>query len=151
MRSNALETFSLTSLNCRDLRDKTKRLTLFNWLKTKYKGLVLLQETHSTELDENQWEKEWGNKIFFSHGQSNSRGVAILSPINSDITLTNITKDTDGRVLLIDCTVHETKFTVINVSAPTKDKVSLQNEFLENIRVMVENNGDKKHCSGRGF
>ena len=143
MRSNALETFSLASLNCRGLGDKTKRLTLFNWLKTKYKGLVLLQETHSTELYENQWEKEWGNKIFFSHGQSNSRGVAILSPINSDITLTNITKDTDGRILLIDYTVHETKFTVINVYAPTKDKVSLQNEFLENIRVMVENNGDK--------
>ena len=81
----------------------------------------------------------------------NSRGVAILSPINSDITLTNTTKDTDGRILLIDCTVHETKFTVINVYAPTKDKVSLQNEFLENIRVMVENNGDKNIVVGGDF
>ena len=57
MMSNVLETFLLISLNCRGLRDKTKRLALFNWLKTKYMGLVLLQETHSTELDENQWEK----------------------------------------------------------------------------------------------
>ena len=65
--------------------------------------------------------------------------------------MTNITKDTDGRILSVDCTVHETKFTVINVFAPTKDKVSLQNEFLENVCVMVENNGDKNIVVGGDF
>ena len=35
---NVLEMYSLGSLNCRGLRDKTKGLALFNWLKTKYNG-----------------------------------------------------------------------------------------------------------------
>ena len=69
--------------------------------------------------------KEWGNNLFHMSSQI-AGGFAILASINYDIALTNITKDTDGRI-------HETKFTVISVYAPTKLKISSQNEFLENI------------------
>ena len=66
--SNALETFSLVTLNCRGLRDKTKRLALFNWLKTKYKGLVLLQEIHSTNCMKISGKTNGVTKLFFHMG-----------------------------------------------------------------------------------
>ncbi len=76
------EKLLLNSLNCRGLADGRKRRAIFQWLKTYHKGIVLLQETHSTSSCEKQWLSEWGGEIFFSHGNYNARGVAILLPKN---------------------------------------------------------------------
>ena len=43
----------MNSFNCRGLRDKNKRTQVFSWLKKKFKGVVLLQETHSINSDKN--------------------------------------------------------------------------------------------------
>ena len=36
------------SFNARGLRDSKKRRVIFHWLKSTYKGICLLQETHCT-------------------------------------------------------------------------------------------------------
>ena len=77
---NPMDKITVSSFNCRGLRDQKKRLAVFNWLKSKYKGLVFLQETHSMIEDKMIWEKEWGSNIYFGHGNTQSRGVAILIP-----------------------------------------------------------------------
>ena len=75
------------SLNCNGLNDDVKRNAVFSKLKRSAAGTYLLQETHSTLKIEQQWQHEWGNKaMYFSHGASNSRGVAIIS----QITMTQI-------------------------------------------------------------
>lgn len=38
----------------------------------------MLQETHSSDLDEKFWTNQWGDKILFCHGMNHSAGVAIL-------------------------------------------------------------------------
>ena len=79
-------TVNLLSLNVRGLRDCKKRREIFNWLKTHHQGkrsFVLLQETHSSDSDNETWETEWGSKILYSHGTNNSRGVALLFPHKS--------------------------------------------------------------------
>ena len=40
-------------------------------------GLVILQETHSSDTDAKLWEREWDGDILLNHGTSNSRGVLI--------------------------------------------------------------------------
>ncbi len=40
------------SFNTRGLNDEKKRRGVFKWIKSLYKGIVLLQETHSTRVDE---------------------------------------------------------------------------------------------------
>ena len=70
---------TVVSLNVRGIRSRDKRLKIFDWIKVKHKAdIVCLQETHSTLADEKLWEDDWGGKIAFNHGESNSRGVCAL-------------------------------------------------------------------------
>ena len=55
-----------------------------------------------------QWESEWGGKIFFSHGKSNSTGVAILTKnIIRDTEPDYVERDTVGRSILVDIKIEE--------------------------------------------
>lgn len=38
----------------------------------------MILETHSISTDHEKWAKEWNGKFFFSDGEANSKGVAIL-------------------------------------------------------------------------
>ena len=63
----------------------------------------LFQETHSTADVETRWQHEWGGKIIFSHGTSNSRGVAIVIRNWSNIAVNDVYHDEYGRVLIVKC------------------------------------------------
>ena len=84
-----METLDIYSFNARGLRQSTKRVAVFRNLKLKYKGFIFLQYTHSSPNDESQWQKEWGSKIYFSDGSTNSKSVAILLPKSWDGTINN--------------------------------------------------------------
>ena len=71
--------FSVSSFNCRGIRNKNKRILIFNWLITSYPGIIFLQETHSAKEDENQGQQEWNGKIFYSHGTTNSKQGWVFS------------------------------------------------------------------------
>ena len=63
---------TVVPLNVRGIRSR-------DWIKVKHKAdIVCLQETHSTLADEKLWEDDWGGKIAFNHGESNSSGVCAL-------------------------------------------------------------------------
>ena len=78
--NSKFNTINLNLFNCRGLRNKTKRRQVFAWVQNSHYGITFLQETHSIVDDESTWKIEWGNDIIFSHGNSTSRGVAILVP-----------------------------------------------------------------------
>ena len=94
-----LKLVNLSSYNCRGLRNKEKRIYIFKWLEEKYSGVILLQETHSSLSDEQKWINEWGGAMFFSHGEYNARGVAVLISKNllGNFELLNSSVDKDGR------------------------------------------------------
>ena len=72
---------NLYSFNTRGIHSsKSKRLAIFNQFKNKNQGIVLLQETHSTSSIEKTWNNEWEGPIIYSHGNSKSKGCAILIP-----------------------------------------------------------------------
>ena len=52
-------------LNVRGAGNKTKRQSIFSWLKSKGNAIIFLQECHSDLPSEKMWCNEWGNKIFF--------------------------------------------------------------------------------------
>ena len=133
-------TIKLNSFNCRGLRNSNKRLNIFNWLKTSHNGITLLQETHSAQMDEDKWTQEWGGKIHFAHGEYNARGVAILIPtnINSSMSIKEIYKDKNGRIILLNFLIEENPYIIINVYSPTKDNVTGQNNFLTELKELIE-------------
>ena len=70
------------SLNATGIGDNFKRRKIFNYFKKSCssKGIVLLQETHSTARNEAMWTSQWGcgkDSAVFSHGTSDSKGVLI--------------------------------------------------------------------------
>ena len=73
-----------------------------------------MQETHSTLADEKLWEDDWGGKIAFSHGKSNSRGVCIMMNISADLHDKSV--ETEGRYIIC-----EKRFTILSIYAPNQD------------------------------
>ena len=78
--------FRVGSLNCNGLGGAEKREKVINWLKGKLESVICLQETHAVPETEHLWKKDWdGGNIYFSHGTSNSTGVAILIKKDSGV------------------------------------------------------------------
>ena len=123
------------SLNVRGLREGKKRRDIFHWFKRYYQGnqcFVFLQETHSNPNDENTWKNEWGNDIVFSHGENNSKGVAILCPKQTqNIEILNTSRDKEGRLCVINLKIDSNEMCLINVYAPVKNEKKAQLDFLD--------------------
>ncbi len=128
------------SLNVNGLGDSVKRQAVLSKLKQKGPGIFMLQETHSTVSTEKSWKTQWGSdKIIFSHGTSNSKGVAILfSQDYHDISLEKVYTDDEGRYILIDMLFSDKKYTICNLYAPTRnheqDQINVLNSFIDNIQ-----------------
>ena len=86
-RLNDIYSLNVLSFNVRGLRLETKRISIFQYLIRKKIDICFLQETHSTERDENIWRNEWGGEVKYSHGTSQARGVMILVKPGFDFTV----------------------------------------------------------------
>ena len=88
-------------LNVRGLRDKTKRIKMFTWLKNKNLSIIFLQETHCTNELEDVWRTGWGHKVFFSNKSSHSGGVCILLDKSLQYDVISCHPDPLGRYILL--------------------------------------------------
>ena len=72
--------FEVLSYNVNAIRDDRKRQKIFNFLKkqTSNKAVIFMQEIHSGKATEKRFEYQWGGKMLFSHGTSNSTGVCMF-------------------------------------------------------------------------
>lgn len=94
---------------------------MFHYFKTRKLDLILLQETHSSVEDEKKWKSEWGGKMWFCHGSSQSKGVAVLLNNKSPLQVLQVSQALEGRFIMIDVKVGETEFLVANLYAPNED------------------------------
>ena len=112
---------TIATMNVRGLRDETKRLQMFAYMKKQMFDIVLIQESHATEADEQWWAKQWGGKIIYANGDSKSRGVCILFRKGLNVSVGKTTKCAEGRFVLIDCVIDEKEMLIANVYAPNVD------------------------------
>ena len=110
----------------------------------------MLQETHAITSDHDKWENEWDGKIFYSDGQSNSRGVATLIPqeLINNFELLDTKADNYGRYLLIYCKIFNAELILINTYGPTKDNPSAQNDFYTSLYELIDFYSDKNIIIG---
>ena len=81
-----MDRVSIMSFNVNRIRDKVKRLAIFNFVKVQKVSMLLLQETHCGADNESKvWERDFeGFKGgVWTHYSSSRAGVAIL--FNKDI------------------------------------------------------------------
>ena len=127
-------------MNTNGLGDSIKRGAIFNRLKRKGPGIFLLQETHSVKKTEDSWYTQWGNRnIFFSHGTSNSTGVATLISSNLEFEVLKSESDTDGRYVIIDVKINDKIYTIGNMYAPTRNFEQHQCETFLYFQNSLEN------------
>ncbi len=77
---------------------------------------------------------EWGGEIWFSHRTSNTNKVVTLFPKGSDIILRDKMVDLDGRLLVLQITLNNIDFSIINGYAPTRDYRTQQLEFISKLK-----------------
>ena len=92
------------SNNVKGIRGVIKRKKLFKFCSNLPCQYFCLQETHSDVTSETEWKTDWGGNIIFSHGNTNSLGVAILLKTEHKILETII--DLNGRYIIIKIKVR---------------------------------------------
>ena len=146
------EPLGLLSLNANGLGEDKKRYTVLNWLKKFHnanKKITFLQETHSTEKTEQQWKNDWGKgKIYFSHGSSGSKGVAIIIPDTIEHTINEVIRSQNGRYIAIYMSMENKNFCLINCYAPNTTKPKDQLKWLNEIETILEKFSDSNIIVG---
>ena len=124
------------SINVNGLRNDKKRQNVFNWLKSKKYDVILLQETHCENSDEeHDWAKDWNGTSLWCNGTRLSKGVAILINEKSPIKLLSHNKHHDGRIISVTIQVQDFKIQVVNVYAPNNPQE--RKTFIKNIHTHV--------------
>ena len=117
------------SFNTKGIQTKTKRDKVFYWLNSRKCHFLLLQETHSDISQEQNWNEEWGRDIIYSHGDTNSRGVAILMDLGCDYKINNTFTDQNGRFITLDMEINGEKLSVVNIYASNEDDLTKIKEY----------------------
>lgn len=133
------DTLKLITLNVNEMRRDTKRRAIFADLHNCGADIIFLQETHSTSHDQRIWLSEWGGEGRFSHGRSNSRGVATLFKRGHSFEIKKEISDQEGRFLLLQIKVREDIFTFLNIYAPTQSQSRDQDDFIQKVGQTLDN------------
>ncbi len=122
-----MENLKVGSLNINGGRDRGKLVVVSEFLNINRVNVVFLQETHSNDENEIEWNRWWEGNLVLSHGTNNSAGVAILFKKGLSVNILYTEEIVKGRVLLLKIEYGEHVFVLMNVYAP--------NNGLERIRV----------------
>ena len=112
-----MNNLSFISNNVKGLQAISKRIKISEYLKNYVtsNGFIFLQETHSSVIDEKIWNDEFEGQLFFSHGKTNSCGVAIDFVGTKALNILNIKRDNLGPILVIDVKIDDSVFVLINI------------------------------------
>ena len=144
---------NIISFNGNGLSDRPKRITVFKWLKRNFKGIFLLQESHSSIKTQICWQKDIGHqfKAFFSHGTTAKKGVCTMIPKSLVKKVCNVEQDENGRILAIQIVIDKIKYTIINVYLPTQNFMQDQINTLDKLDSMMDNFNDSVIIVGGDF
>ena len=120
--------YCFLSNNVKGIKACAKRLKIFKYLNSKANknGIIFLQETHSSIDDEKKWQDEFNGSLFFSHDCTNSCGVAIGFCRNKNIEPTTIKVDKNGRIIILETSLLEEKFVLINFYNSNEESSQLE-------------------------
>ena len=115
-----MQSLRISSMNCRGLADKIKRVDVFEYMKKRF-DIVCLQDVHIAPDIVQAVSLEWGGKAVISPYRSNARGVAVLFNGNFEYKIHKIKVDTHGNYIVIDLTLQDHKITLLNLYGPNQD------------------------------
>ena len=124
---------NIISLNANGLHADVRRQKTLMWCRQQKANIILLQETHTIAKDESKWRDDWEGDIYMAHGVSNSKGVAILIAPNVNYDLLGEFSDSEGRIVIIEICINETKLLICNSYGYNEDKAEFFDQVIETI------------------
>ena len=113
------------SLNISGINKAIKRRRLFRWLHNGKYDVIFLQETYSDKAIENVWRPESVESRHFLFPWLNSRGVMTLIRPTLKAENISITGDKNGRVLIVNLTIQDEEFCLVNIYAPNDQNLQV--------------------------
>lgn len=134
-----MEKLEIISVNVRGLNTPEKRKKIYSWLKESNTDIVLLQETHYIEKNENLYNYNWKGDSFHAFSDSAfSKGVSVLFNDKIKTNIMNVRKSIDGRRILINIEIDSKIFTLVNIYAP--NDANKRCEFFKKLKVFISKN-----------
>ena len=93
--------------------------------------IILLQETHTTKHHENTWKNLWKGSVWFSHGDSNARGIAILIKRDLPLIPKDVIRDSEGRYVLLHAQFKNEWILIGSVYRHNTDQPAFYNSLFE--------------------
>ena len=121
-----MDKLKILTINARGLQNNKKRHCVFTYLKKNKFDIVGIQERHvSSNKQAEQWELQWGGKLFYSLGTARRLGQIIL--VNKKMMQNAVLVYRDERILLIEIAITDKKIYIANVYAPQakQDKIDI--------------------------
>lgn len=137
------EKLKIVTCNVNGWGDEAKRRKMFRYFHEKEFDVMCIQESHSSHNTEKRWKMEWGGRMIFVHGTSATKGVCIMFKRKLKVKVHFIDKDDKGRVLILDVTINDERYTIANVYGPNEDNPAFYRELfvkierLENVQKIL--------------
>ena len=104
-----MDNLFINTINVRGLGSNTKCISMLDKLSEKC-GIYFLQETHTDEFSEKKWKSYWNGDLFFAHGRSNAKGVAILIHDKLTVEVLEQIIDVGGRYIVLKVKLRKCGF-----------------------------------------
>ena len=129
--------------NVKGLQGKDKRIKIFKYL----------NNCISSSLnDEKKWADNFKGRLFFSHGKTNSCGVAIGYSGNKPFSLIDEFKDNHGRLLVLEVEIASEILVLINFyNANAESEQILTLTELNDVIMNIKNVKNKNIILGGDF
>ena len=146
------KSLSFISNNIRGIKPSKKRLKLIQYFKDKIGliGELFLQETHSNSKIKQKWKEDFKRQVFFSHGKTNFCGVLTAYFGKESFFGKKQETDTEGRILILDASINDSKYTLINLynTNTEKEQIDALNNMLHYYKILMQIK-KKTNCGGR--
>lgn len=120
---------NFVSFNVNGFRSQAKRTKIMEYIIKLKADLFFMQESHLAKSEEKYLSNSNFNLMYSASYNSRQRGVAILVHKRILFTLNNAIADPDGRFIIVQATIYNKLFTLVNIYAPNNDDT----QFFHNI------------------
>lgn len=129
----------ILSLNVNGLNNPIKRQKVMSKLRKEKAQIIYLQETHLTDQESEKLKKFGFMNTFYScFRNKGKRGVSILISNTVKFECINMTKDKEGRFIIVKGKLENELMTLVNVYAPPNSDKRFVKSLLDKIIMQSE-------------
>ena len=133
---------SFLTYNTNGCSDPEKIPEIVQFVQSSNVDIALLSETHCTLKTEKFWNLHWDGQCLFSHGTSNSGGLAVLLSKNIKCTKAATSKSLfQGRCMYVNLEINNLTIHIFNVHAPNigEERITFLNQLHTQLSAIDKN------------